>query len=375
MHYTRGGIGLGSRSALVFPAGMPPSLVWARHAGGNGVRIVGASSVPHDPARASYTEWATLPWIGDSDFSSALCCCLTEKRIDTIFTPHPVVWSTLRELLPKVAPGTRLEPEQPWAAERGDYRAYREIAARFNRDPLQAGSGGVAPSLPLVKLAALVRSFQLVPGECDDAKLEAMIAIFRRMPPGDLVEIGSLWGRSAVALAFLAKHYQIGNLLCVDPWRSAEIHQGIEAVDGVFDTAPLEEIFEAFRINLSAFEGSVNYARACSADAASMYTAQRSFLTEDFGRTIYSGRIALLHIDGNHALEAVRNDIAAWRRLVRPNGWIVLDDYCWPFGDGPREAADELLAEWSARVASAFVAGGALFLQLSADSDPPFRGG
>jgi methyltransferase family protein len=369
-HYTPGGMHLDSRSALVFPAGMPPSLVWARHACGNGIRIVGASSLPHDPARANYAEWASLPWIGDVDFSSALSRCLTEKRIDTVFTPHPVVWSKLRELLPKVAPGTRLEPEQPWAAELGDYRAYREIAARFDRDPLQAGSGDPAPAMPVVKLAALVRSFQLVPGECDDAKLEALAAIFRRMPCGDLVEIGSLWGRSAVAVAFLAKHYNIGNLLCVDPWQSAEIHQGIEAVDAVFDAAPLEDVFEAFRINLSAFAGSVNYARARSADAASVYTTQRSYLTEDFGRTIYSGRIALLHIDGNHALEAVRSDIAVWRRFVRPNGWIVLDDYCWPFGDGPRVAADELLAEWSARVASAFVAGGALFVQLSADSDP-----
>ncbi len=358
-----------SRSALVFPAGMPTSLVWARHASGNGIRIVGASSLPHDPARANYPEWASLPWLGDADFPDALRRCLIEKHIDTVFTSHPVVWFRLRELLPKIAPDARLEPEQPWAAELSDYREYRVIAARLKRDPLEVGSGDSAPRMPLIKLAALVRLFQLVPGQCDDAKLEALVAIFRRMPPGDLVEIGSLWGRSAVALAFLANHYKIGSLLCVDPWQSAEIHQGIAAVDAVFDDVPLEEIFEAFRINLAAFEGSVNYARSRSADAASTYGAGSSFFTEDFGRTLYSGEIALLHIDGNHALEAVRTDIAAWRSFVRPGGWIVFDDYCWPFGDGPRVAADEFLVESSARLAAAFVAGGALFVQLSASTD------
>ena len=190
LHYTPGGMRLASRSVLVFPAGMPPSLVWARHASSNGIRIVGASSRLHDPAQANYTEWTSLPWVGDADFSSALCRCLVEKQIDTVFTPHPVIWRKLRELLPRVAPNTGLEPGKPWAAELADYSAYREIAARFNRDPLDAGSGDAKTRMPAIKLAALVHAFQLVPGQCDDAKLEALAAIFRRMPRGDLVEIG-----------------------------------------------------------------------------------------------------------------------------------------------------------------------------------------
>jgi hypothetical protein len=355
-------------SVLVFPAGMPDALTWARHASNTGVRIVGASSLEHDPAWQSYPEWTSLPWIGDCGFSTALSQCLTERRIDTVFTPHAVVWSVLRELLPRVSPEVSLEPAEPWAADLADYRAYRDVAARFTLTGLSLAAGGdPAACMPASKLAALVRMFQLAPGQCDDTKLEGLVAIFRHMPAGDIVEIGTFWGRSAVALAFLANHYRTGNLLCVDPWRKEDLRQGIPQLDAVFGDTPMEEIFEAFRINLAPFSSHANYCRARSEDAAAVYAAERCFTTEDFGRTDYTGQIALLHIDGNHALDAVRSDIRAWTRFVRPEGWIVFDDYRWPFGTGVTIAADEFLESTGGGLSSAFVAGGALYVQVCAD--------
>jgi hypothetical protein len=129
----------------------------------------------------------------------------------------------------------------------------------------------------------------------------------------------------------------------------------------------MEEIFDAFRINLTPFAGLVNYARARSTDAARSYRQRCAVVTEDFGETAYAGDIALLHIDGNHALEAVRDDIAAWTARVRRGGWIVFDDYCWPFGDGPKVAADEFCLEHAHSLTAAFVAGGALFVQVGGD--------
>src|ERR1017187_8004732 len=96
------GVRLDSRSVLVFPAGMPSSLIWARRASEYGIRVVGASSLAHDPARRNYSEWISLPWIGDADFEDALSCCVREQKIDAVFTAHPVVWHTLRNLLPKM---------------------------------------------------------------------------------------------------------------------------------------------------------------------------------------------------------------------------------------------------------------------------------
>lgn len=357
-------MGAPSRSVLVFPAGMPSSLSWAQHASEAGLRVVGASSLTHDPARESYSEWAILPWIGDADFTNDLSRCLNEKQIDAVFTPHPVVWGALRDLLPKLAPKVHLESERPWTAELADYRGHRNIATRFHDQPLGvAGSACLAPPLAIPQLAALIRLFQLTPGECDYQKLEALAAIFRDLPPGDLVEIGSLWGRSAVALAFLARHYRIGNLLCVDPWQTEELRQGIPDVDAAFEGLPMQEVFEAFCMNLAPFNGSVNYSRTRSREAAFTYATEHCFSTEEFGFTSYSGEIALLHIDGNHALDAVRQDVSTWRHWVRPGGWFVFDDYCWAFGDGPRVAADELLRDSGDNLSTAFVAGGALFVR------------
>jgi hypothetical protein len=356
---------LDSRSVLVFPAGMPSSLMWARHATESGLRVVGASSLAHDPARINYSEWISLPWIGDSGFAAALNCCVRDQNIDAVFTEHPVVWRTLRDLLPKLTRKVQLEA-QPWAAELWDYRNFRDIARAFLHAPLElAAAGSPEPLMHLTQLAALVRLFQLVPGQCDHPKLEALTAIFRWMPPGDIVEIGTLWGRSAVALAFLARHYRIGNLLCVDPWRTEELHQGITAVDAVFDEAPMDEIFEAFRMNLAPFQGMANYARQRSEKAAFRYAHEHYFTTEDLGSTGYTREIALLHIDGNHSLDSVRQDISLWHRFVRAGGWIVFDDYCWPFGTGPRIAADEFCAMYRTNLTAQFIAGGALFVQLA----------
>lgn len=105
--------------------------------------------------------------------------------------------------------------------------------------------------------------------------------------------------------------------------------------------------------------------RMPSTDGARHYRDHRSATSASFGTTHYEGRIAILHIDGNHAYSSVKADIEAWAGLVADGGWIVLDDYTWPFGDGPRRAADEFLTEHRARIGLAFVMGGALFMQVS----------
>jgi hypothetical protein len=75
------------------------------------------------------------------------------------------------------------------------------------------------------------------------------------------------------------------------------------------------------------------------------------------------GRIALLHIDGNHDAASAEEDVSLWSPLVAPGGWVAIDDYTWRYGDGPKLAGDALLARWGDDVACAYVAGGCLFVQ------------
>jgi len=102
-----------------------------------------------------------------------------------------------------------------------------------------------------------------------------------------------------------------------------------------------------------------------STDGAEHYRNHKSVTTSSFGTTSYRGHIAILHIDGNHSYAAAKADIASWSGLVADGGWIIVDDYVWPYGDGPKRAGDEFMAENNERIEVAFVMGSALFLQLS----------
>ena len=202
--------------------------------------------------------------------------------------------------------------------------------------------------LPLSRAhtAGLIRLFEMTPGQCSHTKLEAMISLFRDLPEGDIVEIGTLFGRTALVFAFLASRYRTGKVLCVDSWSSAEL-------------------FQAFTANLAPWSGIVNYIRKPSTVASAIYASGAPVASPEFGTTEYSLGISLLHIDGNHAPDAVRSDLASWGGFLRPDGWIVFDGYRWPFGDGPRRVADEVCRDFEGHWSTAFVAGGALFVRLN----------
>jgi hypothetical protein len=102
-----------------------------------------------------------------------------------------------------------------------------------------------------------------------------------------------------------------------------------------------------------------------STEASEHYRNNPTVQTATFGKTTYSGRIALLHIDGNHSYANARADVTSWSNLVIPGGWIIIDDYIWPYGDGPQRVGDEFLEENHDKIAVSFVMGSALFIQIT----------
>lgn len=353
---------------LVFPGGMERSLRFARRSEAALRRLICASSLRFDPAQPSYDDWTWLPEITEPGFDVALRDILEQNHVRAIFTPHPVIGTWLEQHLSEVAPGVRLVHDS-LLDSLDDYRHVDgEIAA------LRAGGWNIAGPVPEgdplddTEAAGLLRLADGVPGQCAVEKIWASVEIARRTPPGDLVEIGSLWGKSALALVWLARRYGLGPLLCVDPWsadarhqfdKGGQVNEWAERMD--FDLA-----FRIFRTNLAMMgRDGVGYLREPSTQAAALY---RPGLTTDdpaLGRAEYTGTIALLHIDGNHDEAFVAEDLRLWAPKVVPGGWIVLDDYCWAFGDGPRLVGDRFLAEKADRIATSFVVGGTLFLRLA----------
>lgn len=356
-----------TKCILIFPAGMPRSLAFLERALAEGQSVIGASSLGHDPARERYPQWEYLPYVTDPGFDNALREAIARHDVGGIYTPNPVVWDYLNRCLVDSFPGVTLVNGSPIESEVSPYR----MALKFGESvvghpmPLEAGESP-KPSVSALEIAALFRHAESIPGMCDHEKIRALCEIFRFSPVGDIVEIGSWWGKSAFVMSRLASCYSIGKLLCVDPWSNEHLVQKDEKglVDAV--TVDADEALTVFQLNLLPYAGgAVNYLRMPSVDASEEYRHNRKVATPVFGETEYAGSIAVLHVDGNHSYESAQADVVSWAELVLPGGWIIVDDYIWPYGNGPQRVGDEFLTAHREKISSAFVMGSALFIQLS----------
>jgi hypothetical protein len=243
-------------------------------------------------------------------------------------------------------------------------------AARLRHHPIRIHAGG-HPRRPLTlfEFAGLLRQASFIKGSTDEIKIEALCEVARWAPAGDLVEIGSAWGKSALVLAWLTGHFGLGPLLCIDPWNDGlPIERAIApAIREWARTLNREEMFRACVLALIpwAAGNGINYLRMTSEQAWEQW-GQTGFVVEsaEFGQTRYAGRIAILHVDGNHDREWATRDINSWGQLLLPGGWLIVDDYRWAFGTGPREAADAWLTGKEPLIDCLFEAGSALFVRL-----------
>lgn len=356
-------------TVLIFPAGLSDAVDYKTRAQSNGQRVVGASSLADDQVRGDFADWETLPFVHEAGFDAALADTVRRYGIGSIYTSHFVIWHYLSEHLAQIAPNTRLIGGQTLLD--GEV-AYRKLRARLEYDPLadvpfSAAALPARPPLTEAERVGLVRLVGTIAGMCSEEKVLALIAALRHAPEGDIVEIGSWWGRSAAALVWLTNRFALGSMLCVDPWAKETMHHGAGAgiVDKASDALDTDEALRIFEINLAPLAcGRLNYVRDRSVAVGRRFGPGIEVETEVFGRTRYSGAIAVLHIDGNHAYENVAEDAAVWIPHVKPGGFIIFDDYVWPFGDGPKRVGDAFLASDADRIAFSFVSGTALFVQL-----------
>jgi cephalosporin hydroxylase len=354
-------------TALIFPAGYPGAEEGRVQALGEGRRVIGASSLISDPVRRDYDTWEWLPYVSDPTFETVLATLVRKHDIGVINAPHYVVFHHLEGRLGDIAPGVELRGGATLFDHEKTYRALDDRIAALDRAPFFAPAVPLKPDLSDIVRASLFRQVETISGMSSEEKLQALVDILRCAPPGDIVEVGTWWGKSAAMFVMLAHRFDAGPVLCVDPWASEALHQGDEILDAASAAADMDQAFRIFQINLAPLAlGRLNYIRATSASAAAQYEPGLEIHTETFGAVSYSGRIAVLHIDGNHSLEHADEDMRLWTPHVAPGGWIIFDDYFWVFGDGPKQVGDSFLKREAERIQFSFVAGKALFVQLRA---------
>jgi hypothetical protein len=355
-------------TVLVFPAGLPDALKYRDEAAARGSRVVGASSLGFDPVSQTYDAWEYLPYVHEDGFADALGEVIRRQDVGSIYAPHEVVSGVISRLAQQHFPQVRVLGVSPMLAKEREYRTLHGRAEALSRTPDWLTMDGVSrPRLSGPRLSGLLRTVDHIAGMTDNDKIAAVVEIFRYLPQGDIVEIGSWWGRSAALMVLLSHHYDIGNLLCVDPWQSENLAQGVAVLDQASAAMDTDEAFRIFQTNLAPLaNGRLNAFRGESVVGAAAYRPGLRLENDAFGETEYIGRIALLHIDGNHSFENADADARAWTPHVVPGGVIIFDDYVWAFGDGPKRVGDAFLTANASRIAQSFVTGTALFVQLKA---------
>lgn len=142
-------------------------------------------------------------------------------------------------------------------------------------------------------------------------------------PLGNIVEIGSAYGRSTVCLGWGVRLSKNGRVFSIDPYTGGKGFReqlGTKS-DGFSSRKGFQKNMERFGLQKWVISW------VMTSREAALHWKERS--------------IRLLFIDAWHTYDAVRHDLLAWSPYVLPGGTVVLDDYQ---NDGVRRAIDDSLS-------------------------------
>ena len=184
------------------------------------------------------------------------------------------------------------------------------------------------------------RVHRSVPGWLTTADARLLYAFAHHGPArGAIVEIGSAWGRSTVALASGSKRAGRERVYAIDPhtgddwWLTGAGCDPIafEAENGVPTAGTDFTSLDGFRTTLRRFD-------------VDDYVTPVVATSNDAADQLDTGPIRLLFVDGLHSYEGVRDDVRNWVPRVARGGIVVFDDYHNPLPSvGVKQAVDELL--------------------------------
>jgi len=305
-----------------------------------------------------------LPFIHEDDFLTELQKYLHKNKIKRVFSPVLAVHRFLERASADMLIDVKMATESPLDQQATRYKNLirKSIKVRQVLDGLGLDAG-LAP----MELAALIQYVSGIYGESSLEKIGALIGVCASGVKGDVLEIGSLVGKSASVLSYMSARMSVGNFLSIDPWNETAAVQkdSPELVQDLSRGLDYDMLHSLFIVNLMLTNrGHSNYFRRTSEEAFLCYKPSWEVSSLELGKTTYTGQASIIHIDGNHDYEHVRFDIENWGGKLAPGGWIIIDDYLWSHGCGPKVAGDEYLRANLESIEMAFVADKSLFLRF-----------
>lgn len=165
-------------------------------------------------------------------------------------------------------------------------------------------------------------------GWCSEEKAHQLAVIVAALRPDVTVEIGVFAGRSAFSMALAHKVIGKGNVIGIDPYsvEAAVVGQEGEHQKWWRESSELDRIYDEIVKNIEVFQlkDHLQLIRAKSDDVEP------------------PAQIDLLHLDGNHSDQAIR-DVDRFAPRIRLGGICICDDLAWP-GGGVARAVEHLRA-------------------------------
>lgn len=366
MNFDMSGIASGTITTLIFPAVNQAAFDYIDAALERGETVHCAASFFVNEIDLNKTSFHHLPQIYDDNFLQSLNGLIIEHRIQNIVCPVSTVYDFIERLIRRGGLSLRLIGKSPIQIQIEQHHRLMKRTKHFM--PFMYVCADGKRTLNESDLAGVLRYSSLVYGESNDDKLVAMLGVMSSAPEGDVIEIGSLMGRSAFVLIYAAWHYNLGSTLTIDPWSLSECIQ-IDSPENLKDVSKewdFEVLKEGFFVNLvPVCNRSHVHLRMPAEQAYPIYADQVGLKNKDGDIVAYAGKISAIHIDGNHDYESVKRDCELWLTHLQVGSWLILDDYIWAHGDGPYRVGNDLLLKEEHRIACSFVCGKALFIQFN----------
>lgn len=154
------------------------------------------------------------------------------------------------------------------------------------------------------------------PDWCSEVKAHAFAAAVLALRPDTIVEIGVWKGTSLIPFALACREVGKGTVHAIDPWSARASVEGMTGENLTWwSKVDHDAIYKEFMGHVTRFG---------LHDIIKIHRKKSDDVTPP-------EKIDLLHLDGNHSAQAIR-DVDRYARNVRPGGLCYVDDLDWANG-------------------------------------------